>query len=90
MNAVPYERSRSLRIAVVVAAGLGLVAGHAYAQGLGGGKGFDGGRGGVQQNAAKDAERAKSAQERESAYKDALKRIPEAKPEKNDPWKGAR
>jgi hypothetical protein len=62
-----------------------LVAAPAHAFGGGGG-----GKGGKRRPEAADAEsRQKATKERENAYQNALKGIPDGKPNR-DPWAGAR
>jgi hypothetical protein len=62
-----------------------LVAAPAYAFGGGGA----GGRGKRRPDSDKAENAQKMTKERESAYKNALKSIPDGKPDR-DPWKGAR
>lgn len=69
-------------LSVLAAATLAAAPAHAFGGGKGGGK------------RRPDADQSqqnsrKSTKERESAYKDALKRIPDGKPN-SDPWAGAR
>lgn len=68
-------------MAVVAAAALTAAPAHAFGAGKGGGKRRpDASQGQVSQKVTK---------ERESAYQNALKSIPDGKPN-NDPWAGAR